>query len=84
MRQLEFLITNEEGLHARPISLLVKSAQKYESEIYLYFGNSRANLKSLFDAMGLCVKKNSLVRIEVEGEDENEAAEQIESLMQEL
>lgn len=84
MRQLEYLVTNEEGLHAKPASFLVKTAQEYQSEIYLYRGDSRADLKNLFETMGLCVKKDSLVRIEIYGEDEDKAMDRIESLLSEL
>lgn len=84
MRQLEYLITNEEGLHAKPASVLAKMSQRYQSEMHLYMGDKKADLKNLFQIMGLCIKKDTQIRVEISGKDEDDAMECVESLLKEL
>ncbi|MCI6714126.1 MAG: HPr family phosphocarrier protein, partial [Lachnospiraceae bacterium] len=35
MKEFDYVITDEVGIHARPAGLLVKEAKKYESKIVL-------------------------------------------------
>ena len=46
----------EDGLEARPVSMLVQEASKYESNIYIEVDDKRINAKSIMGMMslGLC------------------------------
>lgn len=84
MIRIEHMITKEEGIHAIPASMLGKSAKKYNSDIVLWKGSESADMKNLFEVMGLCVKKNTNIIIEISGTDEKMAAQEIENLIMQL
>ena len=52
MYEREITITNPTGLHARPATLLVQKAGKYESKLKLIKENVIANPKSIFYSTG--------------------------------
>ena len=78
MREVQYTITDPNGLHARPAGLLVKAAQKYASAIHLSCGEKKADLKRLFAVMGMGVKCGDAVTLTVDGPDEEEAARTLE------
>jgi phosphocarrier protein HPr len=62
-------IVNEQGLHARPSSLIVKTAAAYRSELTLRVEDRSANGKSIIEVMMLASPKGTQVRLEASGED---------------
>ncbi len=50
-RQVE--IVNTYGLHMRPSSRFVKLASSFQSEVWVHYGGSKANGKSLLDMTSL-------------------------------
>ncbi len=79
MKQLEITINNETGLHARPAKTLVNLTKQFKSEIFIWHGEKKANAKSLISVLTLGASRGSQLRIQVNGEDEEKAATQIES-----
>ncbi len=77
MKEFEYVIKDELGIHARPAGLLVKCAQKFKSDITVSFGGKTADAKRLFNLMGLNVKKGDSVTVSVIGEDEDAAKESV-------
>ncbi len=73
----EVKIENETGIHARPASILVDVAHKFESEIKLISQNKEANLKSIISIMSLAIGAGETVKIKAEGADEKEAVAKI-------
>lgn len=67
------------GIHARPAGMLAKEAAKFKSKVFLHFGDKKADARRLIAIMGMGIKHGNTVRVEVEGEDETEAAAQIEA-----
>ncbi len=65
----EYTIIDEAGLHARPASLLVQAATKFSNEIFIEFVGRKLTLKSIMAVMSLGVPQNSVIAIEVEGDD---------------
>lgn len=78
MKEFTYKICDEVGIHARPAGMLVKCAAKFSSEITIYKDEKSADAKRIFAVMGLAAKKGDTVRVTVSGEDEAEAAEEIE------
>jgi len=78
MQKQEFNITAETGIHARPATLLVQSASKFNSDINLEYKGKSVNLKSIMGVMSLGVGKGAEVSITADGADEKEAIEGIE------
>ncbi|NQZ65877.1 MAG: HPr family phosphocarrier protein [Mycoplasmatales bacterium] len=76
-------ITDPVGLHARPASITVSAASKFESEITISANGKAGNLKSIMNVMALGVKQGNEVTIEAIGSDEKEAIESIQSTMKE-
>ena len=84
MQQRTFDIVDETGIHARPATILVQTATRFESDIELEYSNKKVNLKSIMGVMSLGVGKGAEVTIYTDGEDEAEALEKItEALKQE-
>lgn len=83
MKTFTYTITDEIGIHARPAGLLVKQAQIYNSTISAVCGEKSADLKKLFGVMGLGAKKNDVLAVSCEGDDEDEAAVKLETYLKE-
>lgn len=77
MESKSFLIIDETGIHARPATILVQTATKFESDIELEYNNKKVNLKSIMGVMSLGVGKGAEVTIYTDGKDEEEAIEAI-------
>ena len=65
------------GLESRPSALFVQNAGKYKSDISIAIDNIRVNAKSIMGVISLAVLDNQVVTLTAEGEDENEAIEQL-------
>ncbi len=73
MKSFIYKITDEQGIHARPAGIIVLEAKKFISNITITNKNNTVDLKRIFSVMGLCVKSNEEVIIEIDGIDEEEA-----------
>lgn len=69
----EFIIANEQGLHARPATQLVNLANTFNSDITLTYSGVSVDLKSIMGVLSLGVKRGSTVSIRTNGTDEVEA-----------
>lgn len=83
MKVFTYVITDPEGIHARPAGELVKAAKEYASTIKIAKDGKSGDCKKIFGIMGLGVKNGNEVTITVEGEDEEAAFEGIMKFMQE-
>ena len=75
-------VVNRAGLHTRPAATLVKLAAKFKSEIELERDGYSINAKSVIGVMTLAAEQGSELTLRVEGEDEEEAAEEISALFE--
>ena len=73
MEKKDFHVVAETGIHARPATLLVQAASKFNSDINLEYKGKSVNLKSIMGVMSLGVGQGSDVTISAEGADEKEA-----------
>ena len=83
MKTFNYVITDEVGIHARPAGMLVKEAKKYASTVSIVKSEKKADAKKLMVLMGLGVKCGEEVTVEVEGADEEAAAEALETFFKE-
>lgn len=83
MRNFQYVIKDEVGIHARPAGLLVKEAKKYESKITLTKDGKSAEATKLMAVMGLGVKCGQTVDVSVEGADEEIACEAVKTFFEE-
>ncbi|MBU1105413.1 MAG: HPr family phosphocarrier protein [Candidatus Riflebacteria bacterium] len=82
MKRKEVEIRNKLGLHARPASLVVKLAGKFESEIQLIKEDTEINAKSILGVMMLAAGPGQRVTITADGSDEHEAVDAMASLIE--
>ena len=83
MKEFDYVITDEVGIHARPAGLLVKEAKKYESRIVLSKDGKKAEATKLMAVMGLGVKCGQTVTVEITGADEEAAYEGMKAFFSE-
>ncbi|MGN0948563.1 HPr family phosphocarrier protein [Megasphaera sp.] len=83
MKEFEFVVTDPQGIHARPAGLLVKEAKKFESTISVFKGARKGDLKKIFTIMALGVKQGETIKVQVEGADEEQAASAVEAFLKE-
>ncbi len=83
MKEFKYVITDPEGIHARPAGILVKQAAGYQSAVTIAKGEKSADAKRIFGVMGLGVKTGEEVTITVEGADEDTAAAELETFFKE-
>jgi multiphosphoryl transfer protein len=79
MKQIELVIQNETGLHARPAKVLVNLAKRFKSSISIQHGGKRANAKSMVSILTLGAGRGSDITVQIEGEDEENALAEIEA-----
>lgn len=84
MVEAEFTLNNEQGLHARPADLFVRTANRFKSEIKvrnLTTDSDDVNAKSILRILSLGVYSGHKIRVIAEGEDEKNAIEEIGTLI---
>ena len=81
MKEFEYVITDKEGIHARPAGLLVKEAAKFASSIKVSKGDKHGDLKRIFSVMGLGAKCGDTLTVTISGADEDAAAAAVEAFL---
>ncbi len=81
MKQIEIVIQNRTGLHARPAKVLVNLAKQFKSDINLQHGAKRANAKSMVSVLTLGVVSGSGITVQANGVDEEKAIAEIEAAL---
>lgn len=72
---------NCEGLEARPIAMLVQKASQFSSTVHIEVGSKKVNAKSIMGMMSLSVCGGDEVVVVTNGDDEAEAAKEIETYL---
>ena len=75
-------ISNKLGLHARASAKFTKLAGGFASDVHLSRNNRRVNAKSIMGVMMLAAGMGSVIEIEADGADENEAMAALRSLIE--
>jgi len=74
-------IGNPQGLHARPASIFVKIANKFESDVNVKKGAETVNGKSIMGLMMLAASQGSVIELEVSGSDAEVMMKELESFL---
>lgn len=77
----DLTIINKLGLHARAAAKLVALASNYQSEIAIEREGKTINGKSIMGVMMLAASQNSVITITITGDDEDNAMNSIENLI---
>ncbi|ORC35956.1 HPr family phosphocarrier protein [Marispirochaeta aestuarii] len=78
----EVVIKNRAGIHARPAAMIVKTANEFDSQVYLEKDSTRINSKSIMGIITLGASFNTKLRVVAEGDDEEAAVEAIVHLFE--
>jgi phosphocarrier protein HPr len=82
MIERDIKVVNRAGLHTRPAASLVKLAARFHSEITLIRDGFAINAKSIIGVMTLAAEQGALLTLQVEGDDEIIAMEEINKLFE--
>lgn len=74
-------IVNKLGLHLRAAAELVKTANKFKSQVFIHHGVQNVNSKSLMGLMTLAAAKGTELEFAIEGDDAKEAMAAIKALL---
>lgn len=75
-------IKNPTGLHLRPAGLFCKTAMQFHSKITFLSNHTTANAKSVLSVLGACIKRGDSIELICEGEDEEEALQEMVQLVE--
>lgn len=81
MLSKEVVIVNDVGLHARPATFFIQKANSYKASIWIEKEDRRVNAKSLLGVLSMGIVKGTVITIIADGEDEFEAVEGLEHLI---
>jgi len=79
--QKEVEIVNKLGLHARAAAKFVSTASGFSSDIQVERNGQRVNGKSIMGVMMLAASQGTEIELLINGEDEEEAAAALETLI---
>ena len=69
----EFVVTDENGLHARPSASFVKTASEFDADILVETETGKADGKSIMGLMCLIAGQNTKLKVTATGNDAKEA-----------
>lgn len=81
MVEKQYKVIEQTGIHARPATILVQAAGKYNSNIQLQYKEKTVNLKSIMGVMSLGVVQGAEIKIIADGSDEEEALKGLEDTL---
>lgn len=81
MTEKIFTITAESGIHARPATVLVGLASRFDSEIHLEYKEKTVDLKSIMGVMSLGIGQGAEIKVSAEGEDEQDALKALQETL---
>ncbi|MCM3042223.1 HPr family phosphocarrier protein [Paenibacillus motobuensis] len=77
-----FRITDEDGIHARPATALVNTANKFKgSESFAEANGKKVTLKSILGVLSLGLEKGDDLKLIVEGDQAEEAIQALAEVM---
>lgn len=73
-----------EGIHARPASLILQTAKRFEGDISIHWENRQANCRSLVQILELAIPGDALVQFHASGPEAKQALEELTRVTREL
>lgn len=73
MQRIEVVLENHSGLHARPASMFINTAQQFEANVEIIKDEKVYNGKSIMGLLSMGATKGDKLAIIVEGSDEIQA-----------
>ena len=83
MKEFRYVLTDEQGIHARPAGLFVKEAAACECNVTISKEGKEVDAKRILGVMGLGVKKGQEIVLKTDGADEDAAMEKLSAFLKE-
>jgi phosphocarrier protein HPr len=80
--QKTVVISNPQGLHARPAELLVRLAMQFESDVEVIRDGQRVDAKSILNVLTLGAGQGTEITLQAQGADAQEAVEALVRLIE--
>ena len=77
----ELIVLNKLGIHARPAAMFVKTANRFDCDVFVEKDGEKVNGKSIMGLMMLAAGPGSKLIIFAEGHDAARAVVEIETLL---
>ena len=81
MAKKEFTIQNKLGIHARPAAQFVKTANRFQADIFVEKDGEEVDGKSIMGLMMLAAGHGSVITVSTDGDDAEEAITALEDLI---
>ena len=81
MAEIQLLIRNQLGLHARACALFVKTASRFKSDVQVARDGLEVNGKSIMGVMMLAAEEGSTIMVKAVGADEADALAALQELV---
>jgi len=81
MAKISLEIINKLGLHARASTKLTQTASQFKSDVWVEKNGRRVNAKSIMGVMMLAAAKGSIIEVEANGADEEQAIAALQALV---
>lgn len=81
MPKKDFTILNKLGIHARPAAQFVKTANRFQSDIFVEKDGEEVDGKSIMGLMMLAAGHGSVISVTADGADADAALEAIADLI---
>ena len=82
MVKKEVIVTNNNGLHARPATFFIQKANTYKSSVWVEKDERKVNAKSLLGVLSLGIAKGMSITLIADGQDEVGAIDGLVELIQ--
>ncbi|MDQ0090079.1 phosphocarrier protein [Paenibacillus anaericanus] len=80
--ETKFRISDEDGIHARPATALVNTANKFKgAESFAEANGKKVTLKSILGVLSLGLEKGDYITLSVQGENAAEALQALTDVM---
>jgi phosphocarrier protein len=76
----DFLVSNKLGIHARPAAMFVRTANRFNCDIFVEKDGEKVNGKSIMGLMMLAAGPGSKLTIHANGHDASQALAELEAL----
>ncbi len=83
MKEFKYIITDSEGIHARPAGILVKKASGFDCAVRLIKDGKEVDAKRIMSVMTLGVKSGTEITVRCDGEGEDAAIAELEDFFKE-
>jgi phosphocarrier protein len=79
--EIDVVIKNQLGLHVRACSQFVKTAARFQAQVFVSRDDLEVNGKSIMGVMMLAAEEGSTLRLRADGPDEREALAALRELV---